>query len=478
MHHDKHTSDTRSFRTPIPVDASGELTAIEVSAGPMRGLLITNARGGVVFVPDLTVETLLKPAKHEETALMVAGLLHRLEQLDVGGLAPGEGTLEQRLEAAMTELEGYLGDVKPDLAGWAADLKDLEVKLTEISRTACEVLYDGEIPEDEVHPSRAVGHVDRLAGALRSYHGVRADFMAAVDSEQATRKVLEEAMGRTPDPARSTAQVARDLIAMLTAIAAGPVVDGGALTEDDKADEDDFTVADFETAQRRVAELTAEVERLRKRENLADFIIGTAHPGIAALGKIADELGAAVAGLDIARAHVAEVAGEGSGRALAELDAVRKLLDVRLLTASEAADADFIRRAGEAAPRGLTLAQIEAIPGVTRVVNAAPGHLRVMLDVGDTLERVADIRDRLRGSLPETVTLVVQREPGRPPSDMFIWRGDDKVVGETGERSEVWLWGHDKRDPEGEVGSEREAVDATWVAELARQAAEGTEGEP
>jgi hypothetical protein len=414
MHHDKHTSDTRSFRTPIPVDASGELTAIEVSAGPMRGLLITNARGGVVFVPDLTVETLLKPAKHEETALMVAGLLHRLEQLDVGGLAPGEGTLEQRIEAAMTELEGYLGDVKPDLAGWAADLKDLEVNLTEISRTACEVLYDGEIPEDEVHPSRAVGHVDRLAGALRSYHGARADFMAAVDSEQATRKVLEEAMGRTPDPARSTAQVARDLIAMLTAIAAGPVVDGGALTEDDKADEDDFTVADFETAQRRVAELTAEVERLRKRENLADFIIGTAHPGIAALGKIA----------------------------------------------------------------GLTLAQIEAIPGVTRVVNAAPGHLRVMLDVGDTLERVADIRDRLRGSLPETVTLVVQREPGRPPSDMFIWRGDDKVVGETGERSEVWLWGHDKRDPEGEVGSEREAVDATWVAELARQAAEGTEGEP
>lgn len=463
----KYPSDLRSPRTGIPLDTDGVLFGIEIrskqGATAHPQVLVYSERGGGLITIPGTIDDILRPVDGEGgPAARLAEILRAAAPVEVEGYDQHGGSLYDKLAAivrryavveaaarawldgaAMLARQGHLqigadpdapsNDPAPltDPPEFWAHLRDVLAE----GRAAVETLQRQApreaalavaMQEAEIARKRLASALDKRPeqtfgqslGELAAEVEQRVNSLArlatgqrpAADAEAellAIRRVLEDWQGRTPDPARSTEQLAREV----TAQADRWRIDADHYRDEAAKATDRAGLADAHGE--RIMQLEAELAATR-----ADA--GRWQAQLAEVEK---------------RLHAREMEAGGGPPEKRAMDAALTVLDT--LTPAPASTPHKVRA--------------ERVDWLLRVVVAA--------DVADDVlaEVESEVNDKA-GDLDGIQVVSVEREPGKPPEG---WR----VGNEDPQRPDTWSYGLvGAAAAEGATRSEAGAVDEAWRA--------------
>lgn len=438
-------SDLRTHRHPTQIDDDGRLFALEITGGRLqpRGVILMNREGGIVMIPELTIEQLQRPTADEPGAGRLAAALKRLNALEIDDLDGAEALPIDRLEAAIEEYVYYLHNVKPDLAGWHKDIQEAEEERRKIRALAIDVITSGD-------PSKDMG-----GGALDLVDQVCRYATAWRDgaSGLAREGLLEIGAARGPGEFFASLRAVlrdRDLWRAVASDLSGAAVE---FFKGETPEPDPFMLtAKGDRAVSQVEALAIAADRYRRDlRHYEGTVAGIASDRIAEL-----------------EAEVARLTRELAS----EQQRIASVLEAGRIGSSAVPD-DFdpkpvIEKAKAAARGVLELLAPESIEGV-RVAYPGAAILRVLVPVGvaeDVLTEIeSEVARNVGGDLGEDVHVIVECEPGKPPAG---W----KVVSSSPGPWAYFLDG-DEGSPTSTAASEAEAVDGAWreeASEMEREA--------
>jgi hypothetical protein len=262
----RYPSDLRSPRTPTPIDEAGDLLAIEIRQKDTDGrrdaqpsvILYHRGGGGLVIIPG-TIGDLLRPMQGEGG---LPARLHKILQsiagVEVVGFDQHGGTLIDKLEAVAQAYGGVAAVAQAwlDQAALLARQGHLQVGVIDGPEAdpvpfespadffghVRDVLATGRAAVDQLRRDQSRGPA--LAAAMAELTSARArlagildrpvehtagqsveelvielaeglnDDAGAAGQVRTMRALFEEFQGRTQDPARTTEQLAREVVAL------------------------------------------------------------------------------------------------------------------------------------------------------------------------------------------------------------------------------------------------------------------------
>lgn len=439
-------SDMRAHRHPIQIDDDGRLFALEITGGRLqpRGVILMNREGGIVMIPELTIEQLQRPTADEPGAGRLAAALKRLSALEIDDLDGAEALPIDRLEAAIEEYAHYLHNVKPDLATWSSAIEEADTERRKIRALAIDVITSGDPDKDMGGGAiELVDQVCRYATAWRD--GA---------SGLAREGLLEIGAARGPGEFFASLRAVlreRELWRSVANDLSGAAVE---FFKGETPEPDPFMLtAKGDRAVSQVEALAIAADRYRRDlRHYEGTVAGIASDRIAEL-----------------EAEVARLTRELAS----EQQRIASVLEAGRIGSSAVPD-DFdpkpvIEKAKAATRAVLELLAPDAIEGV-RVVYPGAAILRVLVTVTGpdaVLEEIErDVATAVGGDLGEDMHLVVEVEPGTPPEG---W----KVVQAASGAWACQLEADELASSSTGTATEAEAVDAAWreeASEMEREA--------
>lgn len=424
------SSDLRSPRTGIPIDEEGTLSGIEIKIDGKAHTIVYGDRGGVAVVPA-ALDVLMRPTAEEGgISRRLQDVLRKLADVEVDGFDPHEGTLVDKLEAAMEEFREYARNIRPDLQSRERHTELLEAALRDCCRAALDRTTSADFTEEAARWDLAVAEVEKLAKLCLSWQdGARVLYAAGmVDSGAAggaegffvdLRRLLEHSKA-TQEALEG--QVRRDTAAL--------------------------NMSRGELAGMRGEEAATRQSLL---EIIGDEPLPTV-PGehtLSLLGRIAAEK---------VEKFAAQLADATADRA--RLEKANQRLEAQIN--GEKVPDDIGQRAADAAISVLdTLAPPApgAAPHKARTHMPGAGILRVIVaaDVADDV--FAEIADEVQDKAGEFVESVsIEREPGTEPEGYRIEGGEDGG-------QPAYVWHHVALQEAGHTETTKAAaIDGAWTA--------------
>lgn len=184
-----------AHRTPINLTADGQIQAIPVNADNAKHhmVLVINRAGGLAVLGGLDLRQLLKPAPGEQGAAEMVEILRLVAQVDVAGIDDDNVNATERLHGAIREYVSMKRQA------------ELQARAELASRRGG---ADG-------------AQLAEADAAFRALGDVLPEYVGAAQALAQIRGVLERTLRRTPDPARSTAQLALEVEAMVQRLGTG-----------------------------------------------------------------------------------------------------------------------------------------------------------------------------------------------------------------------------------------------------------------
>ena len=424
------SSDLRSPRTGTPIDDAGQLAGIEIRIDGKAHTIVYGDRGGVVVVAA-PLDTLMRPTAEEGgISRRLQDVLRRLADIEVADFDAHEGTMIDKLEAAIAEFSEYASNIRPDLAVQEQHVEQLEEALRKCCRIALDRTTSSAFAPEDVRWQAAAEEVEKLAALCLSWQdGARVLYAAGlVDSGAA---------------AGATTFFA-DLRRLLEHCKATQEALEGQTHRDTAA----LNMSRGELAGMR-GEATA------ARQSLLEIIGGEPLPTVpgehtlSLLGRIAAEK------VERLATQLADAAADR-----ARLEKVNQRLEAQIN--GEKMPDDIGQRATDAAISVLdTLAPTAAgaEPHKVRAHLPGAGILRVIVaaDVADDV--FAEIADEVQDKAGEFVESVsIEREPGAEPEGYRIEGGEDGG-------QPAYVWHHVALQEAGHTqATKAAAIDGAWTA--------------
>lgn len=163
------SSDLRSPRTGIPIDEEGTLSGIEIKIDGKAHTIVYGDRGGVAVVAA-PLDVLMRPTAEEGgISRRLQDVLRKLADVEVDGFDPHEGTLIDKLEAAIAEFSEYARNIRPDLRSQQAHVGELEAELAACCRMALDRTTSSAFTPEMVRWQAAISEVEKLAALCLSW---------------------------------------------------------------------------------------------------------------------------------------------------------------------------------------------------------------------------------------------------------------------------------------------------------------------